>query len=145
MATTDYKTGAKSTHQVPLYDPELGGVSNPNAYGRFTLADIRAALGGVALTAADIRVVLETGPVLPTDLVIIVDATLAPVDLTLLPSADPSAKSIKIQRARTDPGTYAVNILPDGAETIGGEPSLPLLPGETFELVPDGLTDYYQF
>lgn len=138
MATTDLKIGSNASHQLPLYDPSAGAVTDLGAYGRHALSDIR---GAVALAADNVRQVSVSG----TDLVIIIDATAGDVDLTFLSAADASAKAVKIARKRSDPGTYAVNLLPAGGETLAGESSVSLLPGEAYEFIPDGTSDYIQF
>ena len=142
MATTDLKIGSNASHQLPLYDPSAGAVTDPWAYGRHALSDIR---GAVALAADNVRQVSVSDSVSGTDLVIIIDATAGDVDLTFLSAADASAKAVKIARKRSDPGTYAVNLLPAGGETLAGESSVSLLPGEAYEFIPDGTSDYIQF
>lgn len=97
------------------------------------------------ITAASVRSIAVSDAVLPADRVIVVDASGGNVILTFLSSASSDAKAIKVQRARSDPGTYTVTLTPAGAETIGGDASVLLLPGEGYEFIPDGISDYLQF
>jgi len=91
-----------------------------------------------------IRSVTITGAVLSSDEIIIIDATAGAVTLTLLPADEGSA--IKIQRSRGDSSGNTVDIEQDGADTIAlSTDNLTLFPGEGYELIPDGVSDYLQF
>lgn len=99
----------------------------------------------IGLTSAAITTVTSSGNVQVSDRIIVIDASAGSVTLDLISAADSTAKAIKVQRSRTDTSTNTVTINPAGAETIGGESTLELLPGEVYELIPDGTTDYLQF
>lgn len=96
-------------------------------------------------TAGAIRNVAVSDVVVAGDRVIIVDASGGNVNLTFLSAADSDANAIKVQRSRTDTSSYIVTLVPDGVETIGGESSVTLLPGEGYEFIPDGSTNFLQF
>lgn len=106
---------------------------------------LQAVLQIMGRTAGAIREVAVSGAVVEADQIIIIDASGGNVDLTFLSAAASGAKSIKVSRKRSDPGTYAVNLLPAVGQTIAGEASVSLLPGEGYEFIPDGTTDYIQF
>jgi hypothetical protein len=106
---------------------------------------LQAVLKIMGRTAGAIRAVAVTGPVIESDQIIVIDASGGDVDLTFLSAAASGAKSIKVFRKRSDPGTSAVNLLPAATETIAGEASVSLLPGEGYEFIPDGTSDYIQF
>ena len=107
------------------------------------LAAMRQLMG---LTAGAIRAVAVSGPVLAADRIITVNAGAGPaVDLTFLSAADATAKAVRVQRDPADPGDFDVTLLPSGVETLGGEASISLLPGEWYEFVPDGTDNYLQF
>lgn len=95
-------------------------------------------------TAGSIRNVAATGPVLAADRIIVIDAGAGNINLTLLSAADANARVVEIYRKRSDPGTFTVTLLPDGAETIAGDSSVTLLPGEGHKYIPDGVNDYIQ-
>lgn len=106
---------------------------------------LQAVLKIMGTTAASIRPVAVTGPVVAADRIIVIDASAGAVDLTFLSAASADAKAIKVIRKRSDPGTHAVTLLPAGGQTIAGAASATLLPGEGYEFIPDGATDYIQF
>lgn len=98
-----------------------------------------------AITALSIRNVTLDSTVLKSDAVIVVDATLGDVVVTLLSAASSDARNINIQRSRSDLSSNAVTITPDGTDTIGKGSSMTLFPGEGYEFIPDGVSDYLQF
>lgn len=106
---------------------------------------LQAALKIMGVVSSAIRSVAVTGPVVASDRVIVIDASAGAVNLTLLSAASADAKMIKVIRKRSDPGVYAVTLTPQGGQTIGGGPTVELLPGEGYEFIPDGSTDYIQF
>lgn len=91
------------------------------------------------------RVVIASGPVIVTDRIIIIDATMEPIDLTFISASFIGSKGLKVMRSRADPGDNAVRLLPSPAQTIAGEAEISLLPGEGYEYIPDGVADYLQF
>lgn len=95
----------------------------------------------LALTA--IRTVSASGPVLATDRIILIDATLGAINLTFL-SAAASTKAIKVMRI--DATANQISLLPAAAETIAWEASIELVAkGERYEYVPDGVDNWLQF
>ena len=75
----------------------------------------------------------------------VVDATTGNLVLSLLASNAPDAGSVRIQRSRSDTSSNTVTIATIGGDTVGKEAELTLLPGEGYELIPDGVSDYLQF
>ncbi len=96
------------------------------------------------LSAGAIRGVSTNGTALAADVIIEIDGSANAVDFTLLSAVATGARSITLQRKRTDSGAFAVNVLPDGVETLGGSTTVPLLPGETARFVPKDAAGYLQ-
>lgn len=105
------------------------------------LAGLKSIMG---LGAGSIRGVSADSTALTTDVIIEIDGSANTVDVTLLSAVAVGARAIILQRKFTDDGTFAVNVLADGVELLGGQASVPLIPGETVKFVPKDATGYLQ-
>lgn len=140
----NYKVGAlvKGTDNI-VYECLV--VNGPGSAVVDPVGDTTGTWRTALLKKDSIRNISATTSVSIQDTCIIIDASLGDVVLTFLSAANTNAGNIKVQRARTDPGTHTVTLIPQGGQTIGGESTVELLPGEGYEFIPDGSTDFIQF
>lgn len=121
--------------------PERGYRSGPSSIRMFLNEDLfwaSPALGNVTVT---ISVVSSSAPVTDDMYILLVDASLGPVTLSL-PSASAHPGRV-LQVKKIDTSVNAVIIDPDGADLIEGETSLELLfYGEAVPIVSDGISEW---
>lgn len=97
---------------------------------------------GAGSSVVAIRTVAVSGPVLPTDNVIFVDATAAPVTLTLPLSSALAGRQLTVKRISTN--ANAVAVARAGADVIDGATSQSLAnPYSGVSLTSDGVAAWY--
>jgi phage-related tail fiber protein len=100
---------------------------------------------GLGWKSSHIRPVSASCAVLPSDRIIIVDASGGEVQLTMLSAASAAARGVWIKKKATDRSDNPVVLLPAAGETVeGASPYSFAAPGEGHLYVPDGAGNWEQ-